>query len=68
MRSTALLMSARPASASVEMPWGLSGDELLAEIYYQRELKWTRLMARCQVVDGIFFDPPRKRATPPGDF
>ncbi len=56
------------ALASVEMPWGLSGDELFAEIYYQRELKWTRLMARCQVVDGIFFDPPRKRATPPGDF
>ena len=50
------------------MPWGLPGDELYAEIYYQRELKWTRVMARCAVVEGIFFDPPRKRATPPGDF
>ncbi len=56
------------ALASVEMPWGLSGDELFAEIYYQRELKWTRLMARCQVVDDIFFDPPRRRATPPANF
>ena len=56
------------ALASVEMPWGLSGDELYAEIYYQRELKWSRVMARCDVVDGIFFDPPRRRATPPGGF
>jgi aminomethyltransferase len=56
------------ALACVEMPWGLSGDELYAEIYYQRELKWTRVMARCQVVDGVFFDPPRRRVTPAGNY
>jgi aminomethyltransferase len=56
------------ALASLHMPWGLPGDELWAEIYYQRELKWARVMARCRVVEGAFFDPPRRRATPAADF
>jgi aminomethyltransferase len=56
------------ALASLEMPWGLPGDELWAEIYYQRELKWSRVMARCRVVEGAFWDPPRRRATPAADF
>lgn len=56
------------ALASLEMPWGLPNDELWAEIYYQRELKWFRVMARCRVVEGSFFDPPRRRATPAADF
>ena len=50
------------------MPWGLPGDELWAEIYYQRELKWSKVMARCRVVAGAFYDPPRRRATPAADF
>ena len=54
--------------ASLHMPWGRPGDELWAEIYYQRELKWSRVMARCRVVEGAFFDPPRRRATPAADF
>ncbi len=56
------------ALASLHMPWGLPGDELWAEIYYQRELKWARVMARCRVVAGAFFDPPRRRAVPAADF
>jgi aminomethyltransferase len=56
------------ALASLHRPWGLPGDELWAEIYYQRELKWDKVMARCRVVEGAFFDPPRRRATPPADF
>ncbi len=56
------------AYASMHMPWGRPGDELWAEIYYQRELKWSRVMARCRVVEGAFWDPPRKRATPALDF
>ncbi|MDE2220292.1 MAG: aminomethyltransferase family protein [Gammaproteobacteria bacterium] len=55
------------ALASVKMPWGAPGEELTAEIYYQKELKWNRFMARCRVVEGPFFDPPRRRATPPAD-
>ncbi len=56
------------ALASLRMPSGLPGDELWAEIYYQRELKCDKVMARCLVVEGAFFDPPRRRATPPADF
>ncbi|MGH8251127.1 MAG: aminomethyltransferase family protein [Steroidobacteraceae bacterium] len=56
------------AYASMHMPWGRPKDELWAEIYYRRELKWSRVMARCRVVEGAFWDPPRRRATPAADF
>lgn len=56
------------ALASLEAPHGKPGDPLLAEIYYQRELKWNRVMAPCTVVDGVFWDPDRRRQTPPPDF
>jgi aminomethyltransferase len=56
------------ALASVEMPNGLPTDELYAEIYYQKELKWSRIMSRCRVVANAFFDPVRRRATPALDF
>jgi len=44
------------------------GQELVAEIYYERELKWTRVMATCTVIAGAVFNPPRKRQTPAPDF
>ena len=56
------------ALASLEMPFGAPGEELVAEIYYQRELKWNKVNAPCRVVGQVFFDPPRKRQTPPPDF
>ncbi len=56
------------ALASLKMPWGRPGDELYAEIYYNRELQWNRLMARCKVVNDAFFAPPRRRETPPRDY
>lgn len=56
------------ALASVEVPHGQPGDEFLVEIYYQKELKWSRAMARARVMEGVFYDPPRKRLTPPADF
>jgi aminomethyltransferase len=56
------------ALASVRMPWGRPGEELFAEIFYQKELKWNRFMARCRVVDGAFYDPARRRLTPAPDF
>ena len=52
------------ALASLDMPHGRPGDELWAEIYYMRELKWTRVMARAKVLEGPVFDPPRRRQTP----
>jgi aminomethyltransferase len=56
------------ALASVGMPWGKPGETLWAEIYYQKELKWSRANVRCRVVEGAFYDPPRRRQTPAGDF
>lgn len=56
------------ALATLETPHGKPGEELLVEIYYKRELKWSRVMAPCRVVENVFWDPPRKRQTPPADF
>ncbi len=56
------------ALASVEAPYGKPGDEFSVEIYYQRELKWSRVMAKAKVIEGVFFDPPRKRQTPAPDW
>ena len=56
------------ALASLDTPWGKPGDELYAEIYYIRELKWTRVMERARVVGQAFFDPERRHATPAWDF
>jgi aminomethyltransferase len=56
------------ALASVERPHGETGERLEVEIYYQRELKWHRVMAGARVVDTPFWDPPRRRQTPPADF
>ncbi len=56
------------ALATLEAPFGRPGEELLVEIYYQKELKWSRVMARAVVVSGVFFDPPRRRQTPAADY
>jgi aminomethyltransferase len=56
------------AFAQIEMPHGAVGEELVAEIYYQRELHWTRVLAPCRVIEAPVFNPPRRRATPPGSY
>lgn len=55
------------ALGTVRTPHGKPGDELFVEIYYQREMHWSRVMAKARVVDKPFWDPPRRRATPPAD-
>ena len=52
------------AFAQIEMPYGNVGEEFVAEIYYQRELHWTRVLAPCKVVESAVFNPPRRRLTP----
>jgi aminomethyltransferase len=52
------------AFAQLEMPEGNVGQEYVAEIYYQRELHWTRVLAPCTVMDGPIFNPKRRRQTP----
>ena len=56
------------ALASVQAPHGKPGDIFTVEIYYQRELKWSRVMATATVVKDAFYDPPRKRQTPAPDW
>jgi len=56
------------ALATLEAPHGEPGEELMVEIYYQKELKWNRVMAKARVVTDVFYDPSRKRLTPPADF
>jgi aminomethyltransferase len=56
------------AIGTVNMPHGQAGDQLQVEIYYQREMHWSRVMAKATVVDKPFWDPPRRRATPPAPF
>ena len=52
------------AMASLDMPHGQPGEELWAEIYSMRELKWTRSMARARVLEKPVFEPARRRQTP----
>jgi aminomethyltransferase len=56
------------ALASLEAPHGKPDEEFLVEIYYQKELKWNRVMAKARSISGVFYDPPRRRLTPPADF
>jgi len=56
------------ALASVKAPHGTPGEEFLVEIYYQKELTWSKVLAKARVIKGVFYDPPRKRLTPPADF
>lgn len=56
------------AFAQLRMPHGAVGQELLAEIFYQRELQWTKELAPCRVIDVPVFNPSRRRATPPASF
>lgn len=44
------------------------GEDLWVEIYALRELQYVKLMLQVSVVERPFFNPPRKRATPPGRF
>jgi glycine cleavage system T protein (aminomethyltransferase) len=46
---------------------GSANGPIWAEIYYQRELRWVRKVARCRVVEKPFWSPERARATPPPD-
>jgi aminomethyltransferase len=42
--------------------------DLWVEIYALRELQYVKLMLRASVVERPFFNPARRRATPPGRF
>jgi aminomethyltransferase len=55
------------ALAMVDMPYFKLGSEVWAEIYLCRELLWERRVAKAVVVEKPFFQPERRRMTPPAD-
>ena len=56
------------ALGTVKAPHGEVGSEVWVEVYYQREMHWSRAMAKATVVDKPFWFPPRRSATPPGPY
>ncbi len=53
------------AIATLRKPYGAEvSDDLWAEIYVRKELKWERSMVRCWPVERPFFNPPRRSAIP----
>ena len=54
------------ALASLEAPLGKPGEEFDVEIYYQRELKWSRVMAPCPRRQGRLLGSPAQAPDPTG--
>jgi aminomethyltransferase len=57
------------ALASLKAPYGSEiTDDFWVEIYVLKELQWDKQMVRARIVERPFFNPERRRATPPHDF
>jgi len=56
------------ALGSVRTPYGKTGDTVRVEVFYQREMHWSRVMADATVMDKPFWFPARRSATPPGPY
>ena len=57
------------ALASLKTPYGTEiTDDFWVEIYVMKELQWDKQMVRARIAERPFFDPERRRATPPHDF
>ena len=53
------------ALATLKRPYDTGDRDLWAEVYVNKEGKWEKIVAPCKIVKRPFFDPPRRRATPP---
>jgi aminomethyltransferase len=53
------------ALATLKRPFATGSKALWAEIYVRKEGKWEKVVAPCKIVERPFFNPPRRRATPP---
>ncbi len=53
------------ALATLKRPFETGNQALWAEIYVKKEGKWEKVVAPCRIVNRPFFNPPRRRATPP---
>ncbi len=55
------------AIASIERGFADGRRPIWADIYVQKELKWSRSEAPCRIVERPFWNPPRRWAVPAGD-
>ena len=53
------------ALATLRRPYDTGAQDLWAEVYVSKEGKWEKIVAPCKIVKRPFFNPPRRRATPP---
>lgn len=53
------------ALATLKRPYETGNQALWAEIYVKKEGKWEKVTAPCKIAKRPFFNPPRRRATPP---
>ncbi|GMG88472.1 aminomethyltransferase family protein [Biformimicrobium ophioploci] len=58
---------ANVALASLDLTKRINDNNIWVEIFYQKELKWHRKWARAEIVKDPFWNPERKRVTPPAD-
>ena len=62
------ILKSNLAMAEIEYADGKKPKEIWAQIYYQKELEWGVIWKRCTVSARPFWNPPRRNATPPGQF
>jgi glycine cleavage system T protein (aminomethyltransferase) len=55
------------ALATIEREAAAGRSPLWADIYAQKELKWTRSEAACRIAQRPFWNPPRRFAVPAGE-
>jgi aminomethyltransferase len=55
------------AIATIERAFADGGRPIWADIYVQKELKWSRSEAACRLVERPFWNPPRRWAVPAQD-
>ena len=59
------ILKANLAMADIEYTKGVAPRQIWAQIYYQKELEWQVIWARCSVSEKPFWNHPRRLQTPP---
>jgi aminomethyltransferase len=62
------ILKSNLALADIEYDNGIAPKEIWAEIYYQKELEWRAIWAKCHISQKPFWVHDRGSATPPGKF
>ena len=62
------ILKANLALADIEYHKGVAPQDIWAEIFYQKELKWKASWASCSTSEKPFWNPPRRSLTPPERF